>query len=204
MWNNSTANLKLIDNLIVSPDTSTMASWLLTWLQNQEASGQKQRLIVCVLSVTEWLVSIVATPILIRTYKFRTANKSLPPLCIFISQNPWHPAAEPSWRNIGLEYTRLFVFQRKYGDRDIREEYWKWWMLRLGLQFSLSSNITNGPVTAVDTNASFGQCAAYQNAVRSVRCVPKRHSVSTLRTNKPFVHCAAYKHTARVTALNIF
>jgi len=37
----STANLKLTDNLIVSPDTSTVYGELcwLTWLQNQEASG---------------------------------------------------------------------------------------------------------------------------------------------------------------------
>jgi hypothetical protein len=51
-----TANLKLIENLIVSPDTSTpsMTSFAdLTSLQNPEASGLKQRLIVCVLSVTE-------------------------------------------------------------------------------------------------------------------------------------------------------
>jgi len=58
----STADLKLIDNLIVSPDTST-ANGQLCWLslQNQEDSGQKQQLIVCVLSVTEWLVSNVTT-----------------------------------------------------------------------------------------------------------------------------------------------
>jgi len=156
----------MIDNLIVSPD------WL-TWLQNQEASGQKQRLIVCVLSVTEWLMSVVATRILIRTYKFRTANKSLPPLCIFVSQDPWHPVSESSWRNIGLDYTRWFVIQRQYSysDRYIREEYWKWWMLRLGVQFSLSWNITNGPITALDTKTPFGQCDAYQHAVRSVRCI---------------------------------
>jgi len=70
------------------------------------------------------------------------------------------PLAEPSWRNIGLEYTRWFVVQREYSDQYIREEYWKWWMLRLGLQFSFSSNITNGPVTLLDTNTSFVQCAA--------------------------------------------
>lgn len=37
----STANLKLIDNLIVSPDTSTLRRLLLSWLQNQQASGLK-------------------------------------------------------------------------------------------------------------------------------------------------------------------
>ena len=44
---NSTANLRLIVNLIVSSDTSTVNGeicWM-TWLQNQEASGLKQRLI---------------------------------------------------------------------------------------------------------------------------------------------------------------
>ena len=53
-----TANLRLVANLIVSRDTSTVYGelcWLI-WLQNQEASGLKQRLTVCVLSATEWLV----------------------------------------------------------------------------------------------------------------------------------------------------
>ena len=36
------ANLKLTDNLIVSPDTSTLNGELLTGLQHQEASGLKQ------------------------------------------------------------------------------------------------------------------------------------------------------------------
>jgi len=87
----STANLKLIDNLIVSTDTSTPSmarSADLTWLQNPEASGLKQRMIVCVLSVTEWLVSNVAKRILIRTYKFSTANKILPPLRTFFCRKP--------------------------------------------------------------------------------------------------------------------
>jgi hypothetical protein len=66
----SKANLKLIDNVIVSSDASTLVYGELCWLtslRNEEASGVKQRLIVCVLSVTEWLVSSVATRILIRT-----------------------------------------------------------------------------------------------------------------------------------------
>jgi len=63
----STANL-MIDNLIVSPDTSTLRRLLFTWLQNQEASGLKQRLIVCML----W-VSNVDTRILIRLYMPRTS-----------------------------------------------------------------------------------------------------------------------------------
>ena len=99
---NSTANLKLTDNLIVSRDTSTLVydqSCWVTWLQHQEASGFKQRLIACVLSLTEWSVSNVATRILIRICKFRAANKTLPPLRIFVTRNPWHPFAEPCLRN---------------------------------------------------------------------------------------------------------
>jgi hypothetical protein len=89
----STANLKLTDKLIISPYTSTLYGELcwLTWLQNQEASGQKQRLIVWVLPVTEWLVSNCATLVLIRTYKFMTANRSLPPFRIFVTRSPWRP-----------------------------------------------------------------------------------------------------------------
>jgi hypothetical protein len=49
--------------------------------------------------VTEWLVSNITTRILIRTYKFRTANKTFPSLRIFVSRNPWHPFAEPCLRN---------------------------------------------------------------------------------------------------------
>jgi hypothetical protein len=50
-------------------------------------------------------VSNVGTRISIRTYKFRIANKTLPPLPIFVSRNPWQPLAvtwgfaEPSMRN---------------------------------------------------------------------------------------------------------
>jgi len=69
----STANLRLIDNLIVSPNTSKLsmansADWL--DYKIKEASVLKQRLIVCVLSMTEWLMLNVAARILIRTYKF--------------------------------------------------------------------------------------------------------------------------------------
>jgi hypothetical protein len=95
---NSTASLRLIDNLIVSPDTSTVNGELcwMTWLQNQEASGLKQRLIVCVISVTHWSVSNVATRILIRTKKFKTVNKTLRPLDSFESWHPWQTSADPS------------------------------------------------------------------------------------------------------------
>ena len=58
------------------------------------------------------------------------------------------------------------MVQREYSDQYVREEYWKWWMLRLGLQFSLSSNFTNGPIAALDTNTSFSQCAAYKHTAR--------------------------------------
>ena len=57
----------------------------------------------CVLSVMEWLVSNVATWILIHIYKFRTTNKTVLPLHIFISQNTWKPFAEPSFRNTGVD-----------------------------------------------------------------------------------------------------
>jgi len=67
---NSAAELRLIDNLIVSPNTSTVYGkicWL-TWLENQVASGLMQRLIVCLLSMTEWLASNVTTWTLVHTY----------------------------------------------------------------------------------------------------------------------------------------
>ena len=89
----STANLKLIDKLVVSPDTSTRygeVCWL-TGLQNQEASGQKQRLFVYLLSVAEWLVSNCATRVVIRSYKFMTASWSLPLFRIFVSRSSWCP-----------------------------------------------------------------------------------------------------------------
>ena len=100
----STANFKLIDNPIILPDTSNVYGELcwLTWLQNQEACGMKQRLIVCMLSVMEWLVLHVSTRILIRTNKFKTANKTLLPLLIFISWNLWHPGVSqnPVWETL--------------------------------------------------------------------------------------------------------
>jgi hypothetical protein len=51
----STANLKRIANLIVSPDTSTVygqVCWTV-WTAGSGGAGVKQRLVVCVLSVTE-------------------------------------------------------------------------------------------------------------------------------------------------------
>jgi hypothetical protein len=65
----STASLKLIDNLIVSPDTSilSMASAALISLK---ISGNfwTKAVTVCLLSAMELLVSKVATRILIPTY----------------------------------------------------------------------------------------------------------------------------------------
>jgi hypothetical protein len=65
--------------------------------------------IVWALSVTEWLVSNVIMRILIHTQKFRTANKTLPPLCIFVSQNLAHPFAEPSLRNTDLIHLNIKI-----------------------------------------------------------------------------------------------
>jgi hypothetical protein len=90
------SNQEQIDNLVFSPDTSTLSKAnCADWLDcSQEASGLKKQLIVCVLPETEWLVPNVTTRILIRTYKFRTANKTPPPLRIFVSRNRWHPLTE--------------------------------------------------------------------------------------------------------------
>jgi hypothetical protein len=96
MCNKSTANLKLTDNLIVSPDTSIQSMANSADLTKGLESCWAEVVIDCLLSVTEWLVSNVTTTVPIRTYKFRTANEILPPLHIFISPNPCCPFAEPS------------------------------------------------------------------------------------------------------------
>jgi hypothetical protein len=57
-------------------------------------------------------VSNIAARILIWTHKFWTANKTLSPLCIFVSRNPWHPFAEPSWRNSVLREYIVWMFLR--------------------------------------------------------------------------------------------
>ena len=106
----STANLKMINNLIILPDTSTVYGELcwVTWLQS--GSFWIEAAVDCVLSVTEWLVSNATTRFSFRTYEFTTANQSLPPLCISICQNPTHPSAkplgsaEPSLRNNVVNY----------------------------------------------------------------------------------------------------
>jgi hypothetical protein len=76
-------------NLIVPPDTSTFcmasrADWLdyrigklLDWSSDW------------LIAIRDGMISVtVATRILIRTYKFGTANKTLLPLCIFVSLEP--------------------------------------------------------------------------------------------------------------------
>ena len=95
----SSVNLKMVDSLIVSSDTSTLYGELcwLTWLQNREASGLKQRLIVCVLSVMEWLVSAVAIRILIRTYKFGTANEKYSAMTHFLFSEHLTPLCGSLW-----------------------------------------------------------------------------------------------------------
>jgi hypothetical protein len=47
------------------------------------------------LSLTEYLVPNVARRILIRTHICRTANKTLPPVHIFVSRNPRQPFVKP-------------------------------------------------------------------------------------------------------------
>ena len=100
------ANFKLINNLIVSPDISTLAMASLADYTTNSGRFWIVAAIDCMLTVTEWLVSNNATWILTRTYKFRhrpLQQKNTLPLCIFISQNPWHPFAKSS-----LRYTDLF------------------------------------------------------------------------------------------------
>jgi len=47
--------------------------------------------------------------ILIHTQKFRTANRTLPPLHIFVSQNLVHPFAESSFRNADLLHLNIKI-----------------------------------------------------------------------------------------------
>jgi len=86
--------------------THRLCQWraALTDLTTESGSFWIEAAIVCVISATEWLVSNVATRILISTYKFRTASKTCPPVCNFVSLHPWHPwsSVEPSLRNTGL------------------------------------------------------------------------------------------------------
>ena len=103
-----TTNLKLINNLIVSCETS-IRLWraLLTDMTTESGSCWIETAIDCVLLVMEWLVSNVATWILIHIYKFRTTIKTVLPLHIFISRNPWKPFAESSLRNTGVDVMNM-------------------------------------------------------------------------------------------------
>jgi len=64
------------------------------------------------LSVTERLVSNVLARILvlIGAYKFGSADKTLPPLRIFVCQKPCPPLGEPSVRSTTLRSVKRLVF----------------------------------------------------------------------------------------------
>jgi len=102
-YKNSKADLRQIDNLIVSPDTSTVyckICWL-TWLEIDAANDRLP-------AISDGMsASNVATWTLVRTYKLRTANKTLLPLRTFVSRHFWHPlgSAEPSLRKTDVEYS---------------------------------------------------------------------------------------------------
>jgi len=98
----STTNLQLIDNRIVSPDTSTlsMASYA-DWLE----CGIRKRLDwrsdwLC--AISNGMISVESRHTIIRTYKLRVTNKTLPPLPVFLSRNPSNSFTEHSFRNTGI------------------------------------------------------------------------------------------------------
>jgi ribosomal protein L33 len=74
---------------------SCLGQAVLTDLTTESGSFWIEAATDCLLSMTEWLVPKVATRILIHTYKFRTSNKTLPPLRIFVFRNPCNPFSEP-------------------------------------------------------------------------------------------------------------
>jgi hypothetical protein len=84
----STANLKLIDSPMISLTYQFLWLGVLTDLTIESGSFWFEAEIDCVLSVTEWSVSNVVTRFLIRMYKFRSSNKTIPPLRVFVSRNP--------------------------------------------------------------------------------------------------------------------
>jgi len=47
--------------------------------------------------------------ILIHTQTFKTANRTLPSLCIFVPQNLVHHFAEPSLKNADLEHLNIKI-----------------------------------------------------------------------------------------------
>jgi len=98
-----TTNLKLIDSLIVSHETS-IRLWraLLTDVTAESGSCWIETDWLCAISNGRISVKCCYI-ILIHVYKFRTTNKTVLPLHILISQNPWKPFAEPSLRNAGVD-----------------------------------------------------------------------------------------------------
>jgi hypothetical protein len=81
---NSPANLKLTDNLIISPDTSTVHGELQTVLAAEAGSFWTG----AATDVNDGKIRAQCHHTnLFRTYKFRTADKALSPLSIFGSRN---------------------------------------------------------------------------------------------------------------------
>jgi hypothetical protein len=83
-----------------------------------EAFELKQRLIFCVIVMTELLESNVATRTVDCRYKFGATNRTLPPLGIFVSQNPCHSFTESSLWKTSVEEkmiieTYVTIFGRK-------------------------------------------------------------------------------------------
>jgi hypothetical protein len=88
------SSLRRMDKLVVSPDLSNLYTVGCADLVAESARFWTEAATdasVCVLSVTEWLVLDDATPISIRTYKFRAANKILPPTRTFVSRKTLTP-----------------------------------------------------------------------------------------------------------------
>ena len=81
--------------------------WPLTWPQNQDASGLKQCSILCMLSVTEWLVSNVATRIMKFIHKkLRQSIKFLRQYASTSLGNPNTTLRNPVWE---IQMERKFL-----------------------------------------------------------------------------------------------
>jgi len=91
VWNYVYINQRLTSDLSITRWFRLAHQFLwrgvLTDLTIESGSFWFEAEIDCVLSMTEWSVSNVATRILIRMCKFRTANETLPPLRVFVSRN---------------------------------------------------------------------------------------------------------------------
>jgi hypothetical protein len=70
---------QIIDNLIVSPDISTLSTATCIDFITESGSFWIEEATDCVLSATGLLVSDVSRVILIRAHKYRAANKAIPP-----------------------------------------------------------------------------------------------------------------------------